>query len=84
MQSYPSVETTSFTTHFSWYSELKPTKEHEDKKSVVHTIQYHRITHYLRRVDIQISCLNHEHGDGLFETHSVPSRIQLASTGTKP
>ena len=34
-------------------------------------------------MDIPICYLRHEHGNGLFEDTSVPSRIQFANMGTK-
>ena len=50
---------------------------------MVHSVQSRLITHWLRHVDIPIFYLQHEHGNGLFETKSVPSRIQFANMGTK-
>ena len=35
-------------------------------------------------MDIPICYLNHEHGNGLFATKSMPSRIKCANIGAKP
>ena len=62
----------------------KPTNTHEDNELVVHAFQYHRVAPYLKFIDIPIYYLRHEHGYGLFETHSATSGIKFSNMDTKP
>ena len=62
----------------------KPTKACEDNESVVYKNKSHRVTPRLRHVCILICYSYHEHGNVLFETQPVSSRIQFTNMGTKP